>query len=144
MSFIRNGEDRIFLEGRSNVYVYVSGGAYDYGTEPSPELKREGGNISGQLSNMTEADLAEISLRLIARADIDDDTLDEVAEAVTEKYPRTFERGATPPLMSDTLDSNEDSFTDKQSAIKLLQKKGFNDVSETELEVAYQLWQERG
>jgi len=93
MSFIRNGEDRIFLDGQSNVYVYVLGRAYDYGTEPSPELKREGGNISGQFSGMTEADLAEISLRLIARTDIDDNTLGEVVEAVTEEYPRTFEKG---------------------------------------------------
>lgn len=143
MSFIRNGEDRIFFDGKSNVYVYTSGGVYDYGEEPSPELAREGGRISGQFSGMTEADLAEISLRLIARADVDDDTLDEVVEAITEKYPRTFEKDETPPLMADILNSNEESFTDEESAIELLRRKGFSEVSKTELQVAYQLWQER-
>lgn len=79
MGFIRNNEPRQYFDGESNVYLY-----------PGGRRNEEGSHIYGTPSEMREIDLAEVALRVIERTGLDDDTFDEVVEAVTEHYPQEF------------------------------------------------------
>lgn len=142
MSYIRQGEDRTYFDGKSNVYVYPSGGAVRYGEEPSPDLKREGASVQGRLDRMTETDLAEIALRMVEDAGVDDDTFEQVRDAMQETYPRTFEIPPSAPQMAEELAEHEqqNDWSETQ-AINYLEVT-FPTAAEVKMEVAYQLWEE--
>ena len=72
MSYIRFGEPRRYFDGESEIYVYPSGD----------------GEVDGYMAELTEEELAELSLRVIERTSISEETFEEVVEAVTDHYPK--------------------------------------------------------
>lgn len=82
MSYIRNDEPRTYFDGVSNVYLYPMAGTG----------RDSGSNVGGHTAEMTETDLSEVALRIIERTDLDEDTFEEVVDAMTNYYPEYTER----------------------------------------------------
>jgi hypothetical protein len=140
MSFIRKNEHRTYFDGESNVYLYPSGGTYKYGSDPSDKIQREGARICGKQSNMREADLAEVALRMVAETDVSDEAFEEVVQEMLEYYPRTWERSPTPRTIANTL-QEEYYVESKQDAIDWM-KEGFPQAGDTKIQMAFKIWEE--
>lgn len=125
MSYLRRVEPLTYFGGKSDTYLYPAGE----------------NRVSGDVK-MREDVLAEVALRVIERTDLDDETFDEVVEAVTAHYPEDFEKPASAPEMAGWLEKWGNMEWSEDEAIESLDNMGYEDAPYVKKVVAYELWQE--